>query len=521
MSDTLTRILPYALPPVIGAVIGYVTNYVAIRMLFRPLTEKRVFGIRIPFTPGIIPRQRYQLSHSIARMVSTKLFTEDVLISKLNDPAFAESLTASVARFTEDLLDREPDSDSDTTTALGEVSDLVATLLEGFVFSDAFRESARRIVTVAIDGALKLKIDRIAPESETIDRLVGRTLHAVAGGAAATAIRASVVKWVSTHVANDTPLHEALGPIVLDRLADLLPKSYTPILDSLVTFLRQPETREELAVHGRELVKRILRRLNLFQRLLVSATQYDRNLDENMPAIVSDVIDSLEDAGRSPETKAQIVSVFRSRLTEWGETGVRRLGESLSVDLPELADRVVSAALELLGREDVHAGVSGSILKFLRSRGNETLDQVIGDIVGLDQSALKERVVALLDRWMERPDAAARIADQVSKFLSTYLFRPRATALRAVMALSDQQKQHIDSILAGKLREQLAIRVPELIDGLDIYGMVVEKIDGLDVESVEDLLLMVIAQHLKWINLFGALLGAIIGGTQVLVSQLT
>ncbi|MFW6313862.1 MAG: hypothetical protein ACOC2N_08260, partial [Spirochaetota bacterium] len=64
-------------------------------------------------------------------------------------------------------------------------------------------------------------------------------------------------------------------------------------------------------------------------------------------------------------------------------------------------------------------------------------------------------------------------------------------------------------------------RVPEIIAGIDVYSMVVEKIDGLDVESVEQLLLMVIARHLKWINLFGALLGSLIGGTQVLIGLIT
>ncbi|MBU8912834.1 MAG: DUF445 family protein [Spirochaetales bacterium] len=521
MNGTLIRLLPYVLPPVLGAVIGYVTNYVAIRMLFRPLTEKRVLGVRIPFTPGVIPRQRYDLSHSIARMVSTKLFTVDVLKSKLNEPAFADSLGAGVARFTADVLDRLPDPDEGEGTATREVPDLVCTLLEGFLSSDAFRSSARRIVIAAIEGALKLNVGRITPKDETIRRLVGQALRTVIDGGAADAIRTAVVKWVSAHVAEDTPLHEALGPKTLDRLADLLPKSYNPILDSLVTFLRQPETREELAIHGRELMKRILKRLNLFQRLLVSATQYDRNLDENMPAIVSDVIDSLETAGRNPDTMIQIVNVFRSRLAEWGETGVGTLGISLSIDLSELANRVVSAGLELLGREAIHERVSGSIVSFLERRGKDTLGDLIGETVGIDEESLKERAGAFVDRWMELPDTSARVAEQVSRFVSTQLFGARTTPLRDLIALSDQQKERIDMILARKLREQLELRIPELIDGLDIHGMVVQKIDSLDVESVEQLLLMVIAKHLKWINLFGALLGAIIGGVQVLVSQLT
>ena len=43
--------------PVIGAAIGYITNDIAIRMLFRPHKAVYVFGRRLPFTPGIVPRK--------------------------------------------------------------------------------------------------------------------------------------------------------------------------------------------------------------------------------------------------------------------------------------------------------------------------------------------------------------------------------------------------------------------------------------------------------------------------------
>jgi uncharacterized membrane protein YheB (UPF0754 family) len=521
VSATLIRLLPYVLPPVLGAIIGYVTNYVAIRMLFRPLMEKRVFGVRIPFTPGIIPRQRYQLSQSIATMVSTKLLTPDALKGKLNDPEFAESLTASVARFTAEILDREPDPDGSQNQPAGEVTDILSTLLEGFLSSDAFRGSARRIVQSAVEGALKLSVNQIAPKNETIHHIVDQALGALSEGVAGTAIRDAVVRWVSTQAENDTPLHEVLGPETLGRLADLLPRSYKPILDSLLSFLRQPDTRKELALHGRELMQRILKRLSLFQRLVVSATQYDRNLIENMPAIVSDVIDSLEQAGRNPDNMTRIVGVFRSKLSEWGETGVGTLGTSLSVNLPELADRAVSAGLALLGRKDVLDRVTGSIQEFLERRGDDSLEEVLRTTVGTREDVLKDQAIALVDRWLERPDASTKIAEQVTRFVSAYLLGARTSPLRDLIPLSDAQKERIDLVLAGKLRDQLELRVPELIDGLDVYGMVVQKIDGLDVESVEQLLLMVIARHLKWINLFGALLGAIIGGIQVILSQLT
>jgi uncharacterized membrane protein YheB (UPF0754 family) len=73
----------FIIPPAAGAVIGYVTNAIAIKMLFRPLKEIRVFGIRLPFTPGILPRQRRRLAQSIGAMVERELLTAEVLRNRL------------------------------------------------------------------------------------------------------------------------------------------------------------------------------------------------------------------------------------------------------------------------------------------------------------------------------------------------------------------------------------------------------------------------------------------------------
>jgi uncharacterized membrane protein YheB (UPF0754 family) len=73
----------FIIPPAAGAVIGYVTNAIAIKMLFRPLREIRIFGIRLPFTPGILPRQRKRLAQSIGAMVERELLTAEVLRDRL------------------------------------------------------------------------------------------------------------------------------------------------------------------------------------------------------------------------------------------------------------------------------------------------------------------------------------------------------------------------------------------------------------------------------------------------------
>lgn len=73
----------YIAIPLIGAVIGYVTNWIAVKMLFRSRKEIRVFGKRLPFTPGVIPRGQGRLARAVGNVVETQLLTPEYLGEKL------------------------------------------------------------------------------------------------------------------------------------------------------------------------------------------------------------------------------------------------------------------------------------------------------------------------------------------------------------------------------------------------------------------------------------------------------
>jgi len=81
------NIIAILLPPILGGIIALSTNWIAIKMLFRPHKEKRIFGLRIPFTPGLIPKERGRLARKLGEAISTHLLTPDVLADKLADPS--------------------------------------------------------------------------------------------------------------------------------------------------------------------------------------------------------------------------------------------------------------------------------------------------------------------------------------------------------------------------------------------------------------------------------------------------
>ena len=73
----------YFIGPIVGAVIGYITNDIALRMLFRPHQAKYIMGIHIPFTPGIIPKEKQRIATSIGKAVSENLMNREVLEKSL------------------------------------------------------------------------------------------------------------------------------------------------------------------------------------------------------------------------------------------------------------------------------------------------------------------------------------------------------------------------------------------------------------------------------------------------------
>ena len=104
----MNTLLLFIVPPLAGAIIGFVTNIIAIRMLFRPLKEIRVFGIRLPFTPGILPRQRKNLAINIGSMVERELLTPEILRDRLSRKDVRDKIKQAISLFTENILEKTP-----------------------------------------------------------------------------------------------------------------------------------------------------------------------------------------------------------------------------------------------------------------------------------------------------------------------------------------------------------------------------------------------------------------------------
>lgn len=346
------------IPPLIGAIIGYLTNSVAIRMLFRPLTEKRLLGMRIPFTPGVIPRQRAELADRIGAMVSQELLTEEVLIARIRDESFRHMLERLILRY---------------------------------------------VTTVTSTSA--------------------ETLHTVVEFAPLKSLTAGV-----SRILHDMPAHiQPLQYIDQDQAGRILNHLWVGISKELSGSLHSPAVQQDVEARVRRIIGHAMDQLGTVPRLFVSATQYDRQIDQSVP---------------------------------------------------QIAQHVIHEAQEALEGEQLGSTLHRGFMKWIETHGHDTLEELLGQ--------------------------------------SNYAVDGESLLLVTLRSLH-RRRYFIARRLTGWVQDVLARYTLPALGQLDIHNVVVDRINSLDVARVEALVLGIISKHLKWINLFGALVGALIGSVQVVL----
>ena len=97
--------LIYSLP-LIGALIGWLTNYIAIKMLFHPRNEVKIFFIPVQ---GVFPKRQKALARKLGQIVSEELVSVQDITDHLKEKATSEAVINHIAmRLEEGIASRLP-----------------------------------------------------------------------------------------------------------------------------------------------------------------------------------------------------------------------------------------------------------------------------------------------------------------------------------------------------------------------------------------------------------------------------
>ncbi|WP_439116663.1 DUF445 domain-containing protein [Metabacillus litoralis] len=154
----------------IGAAIGGVTNSLAIKMLFRPYKPIFVFGKRVPFTPGLIPKRRQELANQLGKMVVEHLLTAEGIKRKFLQSQFQEQIKSWGEIQVKKLIqsDKTPEQIM-TALSIENSNDLINSKLKVFAqskYNELIRENKKKslqeIVPEHVEDDLYVAIPKVA-----------------------------------------------------------------------------------------------------------------------------------------------------------------------------------------------------------------------------------------------------------------------------------------------------------------------------------------------------------------------
>ncbi len=526
-------VIAWAGPPVLGAFIGYLTNKVAIRMLFRPLKPWRICGIRVPMTPGVIPSKRHELAVNIGEMVGQHLLTSKDIGEALSREQFQDHLYRIVDDMVRDVLGRD----------LGPAATLVPrrfrayfkigvrTLkyrlksgVHGFFQSEDFAGTFEEVLVKELDRLGKRPVNEFLSLDgrEAVYRFVEDFVAGLLAGdevekRLASYLRKQVEKAASENRSVGDHLPDSLSFLIVSTIREQAPR----LLEQLARLLAEPTMREKIICGIRDAINGFLSTLGPLAAMASSFLDAG-SLEKKIRQYLEDKDEDIATWLKQPAVQERFADILGQQAEKF-----------LATPIVTLLDKVDREQLDRIFQETAHQllavlrteGVRQTFSSLLRDSMESMLDDGQSPLGEVAKRLLGQETTLALQQATVRESMAIVRSRQVKSIIDSMLgtMIDRLTA-RPIGVLRDLMpsgvRRGITEYLVLQINRLLQAQVPGLVDSLNIRRIVTEKVDSLDLLRLERLLLSIMEEQFKYINLFGALLGFLIGMANLLILRL-
>ena len=416
--------------PLIGAFIGYFTNYVAIKMLFYPKKPYYIAGVRLPFTPGLIPKKRDELIDKISSVVAEKVINKRELIKYIYSKKNREFLYSYTNTILENLLSKKL---SEISVPYKKIEDIVYKQL-----TDAIEFFAReKLNNFNLDfNYITYNAFLLIDKNKKIKELI--------------------------------PKEHKLS--IYQNLENLSLQALTNLKDSL----DDPAIKELIKNKITESLNDYIDESNILTASFVSMIA---PLIEENEKITEIVVDKLKKILMDRNVKVKVINSIKKAF----EREIMDL--SLEQFLIKYANR---------GVED------------LRIYFAEKLKEIF------EKLNLKEKIIREIINSIDKKKLARRATAYLRLSLSRITFKDVLKFLKP--EFEGKMARYIVNNLLIIIRQQ-----SERIFDFDIAENARKRLKSLDIGQVEDIILNISKEQFKYINLFGGILGFLIGIIEVIM----
>jgi len=502
---------------------GFAAAWLAIWMLFHPYQPKKLFGVTI-WPQGMIPRHREKLAQSIGNAVGNELVSQQTVFDAMFETSFFQRKVSDfVGGYTNDLLSRVYPSFIDALPAhvrapiLDTISALqfrLAEYIADMLRSEETAELIERFIDKQIDELLDRNFGDLV-NNQSVDKALDFVQERFQGYIADGGFEQRVNEFVSARLDDLAGSHatfaETVTPETIAFIKGRIDQEVPPIVHHLADIATSPTTRKQIGALIKLEVDQYYEQLSLFKKIFISRERIHREVDDLVNKTLPKKIEEYL-RGEAFEQEAEaflnatIDNVMNRPLSQL-------IGQFESGKFDELKAQVTERLVDLLRSESLSSSISEHFSNAIDRLRPQTLGSVLQQVDPKSADHVKQLLTRSLLGLLSRDETARTINAIISSQIERLLIAPIG---RLGDHVSENAMERASSALVEKITLAARERLPVAIAEFDVGGLVRKKVSDYPIEKLEALVLSVAQQHLKTIELFGAIIGFILGVGQAI-----
>jgi uncharacterized membrane protein YheB (UPF0754 family) len=504
---------------------GYVGAWLAVRMLFSPRNPVKLFGLTV-FPQGMIPRHRGRLAEAIGKAVGEELVSQETIVEELFGKEFLRKKIQSVVdSYTDELISQDYPSLIEALPvnfrepileAIAALQTKISAHIENVLKSEENIESINGFVGRRVDEVLSRRVSETVDE-ETFTKILSFLEIRIRGVIKEPAFEQKIRDFISRRVddlANtQTALSEMFTPDAVALLKEKASGQIEPIVHQLAEIATAERTRNQISALIKTEVHGYYEQLPFFKKMFVSRDNLLREVDdlvnESLPRRVEDLLRG--------DFFAEEAQNFLERTID---TALARpipeiIGNIAPEQLERLKSQISKRIVSLLQGEEMMISVSAYLTDTLQKLRPHSL----GAILQTAHPEAEEKLKTMLSRTLVSVINRKETLQIINRVLSIQFEKLLAAPIgKLSQHISEEKLRKVGNSLTETIINAAKEKLPEAIREFDIGSVVRDKINKYPVEKLESLVLSIAKEHLRTIELFGALFGLIIGIVQAFLS---
>ena len=493
-----------AISPLAGAVIGYFTNYVAIKMLFRPYNQINIGPFKLPFTPGLIPKEKKRIATSLGKAVGEKILTNDTIKEYLLEQNIIDYIGKEAENKLADIKNNKYTLNDAGNLIFGEnwegikeslINNIYFDFTE-FLKCDDVKYFLADNVNFKINELLQTKAEDLKTENiidfiEYVFNVIFKDL--IDNGKLQSSAEKTLWKFLISFENDQRLLKEITSFSTVSELKDYISLKIPDVVNYIISLTENPQTEQVLKQH--------------LQRALESLTGPFIGMFINSDDIYCKIITDITEYFNNPENSGEIEKVVSSAVDDFMEKSISDIS---SLILSQLREKSVNKLVMFLFEEFKNNlskdGLNGAVKNYITKNSDKTLNEIISSVDENFENKIKDFVFGLIDFILN--NISGIVEQENCKKAIDVCLNTEINEFLNKLSINDD---YIVSICVSFYKKAASDFAVKFISKLNISNMAEKKINTFEMGYLEEIILSIAKKELSAITYLGGVLGFVIG----------